>query len=201
MIVAPLITTKVEKKLERQKTTKKNNLLASLHEGRSSTIFCTAPPIRQTMEFFLSTPLFRYCSLCWDHFKVVQTPHTCQALPCGSRAGAYQHFSLNQQAFLELFDMFISSIILIFDMNIIIDHYSLQLPYIFNIFISIYTLSEFWTAAATHTDSELGLDCTEAPHSPQWPAQLPAGGSHAHCLHCADIRFQRVHWAIYQVDR
>ena len=39
--------------------------------------------------------------------------------------------------------MFISSIILIFDMNIIIDYYSLQLPYIFNIFISIYTLSEF----------------------------------------------------------
>ena len=25
-------------------------------------------------------------SLCWDHLEVVQTPHTCQALPCGSRA-------------------------------------------------------------------------------------------------------------------
>ena len=37
---------------------------------------------------FLVPTLLRYCSLCWDYLEVVQTRHTCQALPCGSRAGA-----------------------------------------------------------------------------------------------------------------
>ena len=36
---------------------------------------------------FLYLALLRDCSLCWDHLEVVQTPHTCHALPCGSRAG------------------------------------------------------------------------------------------------------------------
>ena len=38
--------------------------------------------------FFFVPALLRDFSLCWDHLEVVQKPHTCQALPCGSRAGA-----------------------------------------------------------------------------------------------------------------
>ena len=38
--------------------------------------------------YYLVPALLRDCSLCWDHLEVVQTPHTCQALPCCSRAGS-----------------------------------------------------------------------------------------------------------------
>ena len=41
-----------------------------------------APPqVKPLFFYFLVLTLLRDCSLCWDHWEVVQTPHTNQALP------------------------------------------------------------------------------------------------------------------------
>ena len=37
--------------------------------------------LRLLLYIFLVLALLRDCSLCWDHWKVVQMPHTNQALP------------------------------------------------------------------------------------------------------------------------